>query len=174
MMPCRDSASVQVLASAIWPTAAAAWLSSRLSEPGGELEHGAAERNGAGGDNQDVAFVAMDIGQIRRQRGQPGFVEPAGPRVDEERGADLHDDAAEVGKRRRFHGRAGLKAGQLSLQLGFMLKLRLVLKAIIARQAADQLAPLPLVEDAAHVLARDAGHGGNVALPDFLANDDAA
>src|SRR5215470_3406339 len=36
-MPWRPSASVQVRASAIWPTAAAAWLSSSLSAPGTSL-----------------------------------------------------------------------------------------------------------------------------------------
>ena len=59
-------------------------------------------------------------------------------------------------------------------QLGFLFQLRLVLKAIITGQSADKLAALPVVENAAHVLARDAGHGGDIALPDLLANDDAA
>src|SRR5215470_9865902 len=36
-MPWRDSACVQVRASAIWPTAAAAWLSSSLSAPAASL-----------------------------------------------------------------------------------------------------------------------------------------
>src|SRR5215204_3457195 len=36
-MPCWPSASAQVRASAIWPTAAAAWLSSSLSAPGASL-----------------------------------------------------------------------------------------------------------------------------------------
>ena len=36
-MPCLPSTSAQVRASAIWPTAAAAWLSSSLSGPFGSL-----------------------------------------------------------------------------------------------------------------------------------------
>src|SRR5580704_2821683 len=59
------------------------------------------------------------------------------------------------------------------LQLRFVLQLRLVLKAIIAGQAADQLAALPVVEDAADIFAGDAGHRSNVALSDLLADDDA-
>ena len=40
----------------------------------------------------------MQRGQIGGQRGQPRFIEPAGLGVDQKRGADLHDDAAKVGK----------------------------------------------------------------------------
>src|SRR3984885_6280528 len=60
------------------------------------------------------------------------------------------------------------------LQLGFVLQLRLVFEAIISGQPADQLAALPVVEDAADIFARDAGHGGEVALADLLADDYAA
>ena len=63
---------------------------------------------------------------------------------------------------------------QQTSQLGFMFKLRLVLKAIIAGQSAHQLAAFPIIEDAAHILARYARHGGDIALPDLLSDDNAA
>jgi hypothetical protein len=53
-----------------------------------------------------------------------------------------------------------------------MFQLCLVLKAIIAGQAAHQLAALPLVEDSGDVLACNAGHRGEVSLPDLLTDDD--
>src|SRR5581483_3195961 len=62
----------------------------------------------------------------------------------------------------------------MNLKFGLVLQQALVLKAIVAGKAADQLAPLPVVENAADLLASNAGHGGEVALPDFLADDDAA
>jgi hypothetical protein len=49
-----------------------------------------------------------------------------------------------------------------------MLELRLILKAIVARRAAHQLAALPVVEDAGHGFACNAGHGGEVGLLDLL------
>ena len=54
------------------------------------------------------------------------------------------------------------------------LKLRLVLKAIIAGKVAHQLVALPVIKNAADSFARDAGQGGEVALTDLLMNDDAA
>src|ERR1700722_909963 len=54
------------------------------------------------------------------------------------------------------------------------LKLRLVLKAIIAGKVAHQLMALPVVKNAADSFARDAGQGGEVALTDFLTDDDTA
>src|ERR1700722_8757833 len=50
----------------------------------------------------------------------------------------------------------------------------LALEAVIAGEAADQLLLHPVLQDAAEVLARDARHGGEVALADFLANEDAS
>ena len=61
-----------------------------------------------------------------------------------------------------------------ALQFSFNLQLCGVLKAIITGKSADQLATLPIVENATDVLAGDAGHRGKVALPDFLVNDSAA
>src|SRR4029079_48852 len=74
---------------------------------------------------------------------------------------------------RGFKPAARAEADALS-QLRFVLQLRLVLKAIIAGQAADELAPFPIVKNAADILARNARHRGNIALTDFLADDDAA
>ena len=49
------------------------------------------------------------------------------------------------------------------------------LQAVIAgRGGVTTLAPHPVVQDAADVLARDAGHRGEVALADLLPDDDAA
>ena len=136
----------------------------------------------------------MEIGEIGGQRRQPGFAQPAGARVDQKRGADFHDDAAEVGEGRNLHDQTEREVERWldfalehdlfrkpvstfrdhALQLRFVLQLRLVLKAIIAGQAADQLAALPIVEDAADIFAGDAGHGGDVALTDLLADDNTA
>src|SRR5215472_15715278 len=52
-----------------------------------------------------------------------------------------------------------------------MLELRPVLKAIVARQAAHQLAALPVVDDPSHVFACNAGHGREIVLPDLLTDD---
>ena len=73
----------------------------------------------------------------------------------------------------RASNRRRERSGRL-LQLRFVLQLRLVLKAIIAGQTADQLAPFPIVKNAADILSRDARHGGDIALTDFLADDDTA
>ena len=56
----------------------------------------------------------------------------------------------------------------------FGLKRRAVLDAVIPGDAADDRATRPVIEDAADVLARDARHGRQVALADFLPHDDAA
>ena len=108
-----------------------ALLGLEFERTGGELEHSATECDGARRDNEDIALVAVKFGKIGGQRGQPGFLEPAGLRIDEERGADFHDDAAEVGERRCFHGKVRSDIERRSLQLRFVLQLRLVLKAII-------------------------------------------
>src|SRR5471032_2445708 len=60
------------------------------------------------------------------------------------------------------------------LKLDFLFEPLGALDAIIARQTRDQFEPYPLVENAADIFPRDTGHGGNVALTDFLANDDSA
>src|SRR6516225_3067902 len=62
----------------------------------------------------------------------------------------------------------------MNLELGLVLQQRFVLQAIVAGQAADQLAPLPVIEDAADILTGNAGHCGKIALPDLLADQNAA
>jgi hypothetical protein len=61
-----------------------------------------------------------------------------------------------------------------SLKLSLGLKPRLVLKAIIAGQAAHQLATPPIIENAAEILARDPSHSGKIALSNLLVNHNAA
>jgi len=84
-------------------------------------EYSAAERDGARGNHQEIASLAMQRGEIGGERGKPGFVEPARLGIDQEGGADLDDDAAEIGKPRRVHGR-------LRLQLGFLFEFGPVLR----------------------------------------------
>src|SRR5215471_17179332 len=67
-----------------------------------------------------------------------------------------------------------LNVARANSELGLVLQQRLVLQAIIAGQAADQLAPLPVIENTADVFTGNASHGGKIALSDLLANDDAA
>ena len=61
-----------------------------------------------------------------------------------------------------------------SLKFSLRLKPRLVLKAIITRQAAHQLASPPIIENAAEILARDPSHSGKIALSNLLVNHNAA
>ena len=58
-----------------------------------------------------------------------------------------------------------------SSKLSLMLQLSLILKAIIARQAAQYFVALPVVEDPGQILACDACHGGKIVLPDLLTDD---
>jgi len=55
-----------------------------------------------------------------------------------------------------------------------MLELRFILNAIVAGQATHHPVALPVVEDPGHVLARNAGHGGEIVLPNLLTDDDPA
>src|ERR1041385_1417923 len=64
------------------------------------------------------------------------------------------------------------RAAWLKFDLAF--ESRLVLQAIVAGEPRDDLGAHPIVHNAADILARDAGHGGKVALAHFLADDDAA
>src|SRR5439155_17212025 len=65
-------------------------------ERGLKLEHAAAERDRARGNHQDVAVLAVQPGDVGRERGEPGLVEAARPGVDHQRGTDFHDDAAKI------------------------------------------------------------------------------
>ena len=65
-----------------------------------------------------------------------------------------------------------MDSAALLSKLNLILESRLVLKAIVAGRAAHQLTALPIIEDASDVLACNAGHGGEVGLPDLLTDDD--
>jgi hypothetical protein len=69
-----------------------------------KLEPAAAERDRARRDDQEVACLAMQVGDIFDQRGEPRLVERAGLGIDEQGRADLDDDAVEVGEARNRHG----------------------------------------------------------------------
>src|SRR5580693_2583676 len=113
-MSCRDSASVQVRASAIWPTAAAAWLSSSLSGPSGNFST-ARPSAMAPEETTMTSRLSRCSAKVGRQRGEPRLVEPAGFGIDQERGADFHDDAAEVGEPKLFHAGVIREVGQTPL-----------------------------------------------------------
>ena len=53
-----------------------------------------------------------------------------------------------------------------------MLESFLILNAVIAGHATQHFVALPVVEDPGQVLARNAGHGGEIVLPDLLTDDD--
>jgi hypothetical protein len=63
---------------------------------------------------------------------------------------------------------------EAELELCFFLQLRFVLDAIIAGQSADEVAALPVGENAAETFTRDARHRREIALADLLVDDDAA
>ena len=65
-------------------------------------------------------------------------------------------------------------SSQLLSKLNLIFELRLVLKAIVAREAAQQLAALPVVDDPGDAFACNTGHGGEVDLPDLLTDDDSS
>jgi hypothetical protein len=71
----------------------------QLERPAPEPEHAAPERDGARGHDQHVRLAAVQFGQVLRERREPGVVEPPAHPVHQQRGADLDDDAAELGKR---------------------------------------------------------------------------
>src|SRR6202051_3347859 len=177
VMPCRDSASVQVRASAIWPTAAAAWLSSSLSAPAGSLS---TVRPSAMAPEETTRRSRLPpCSAARSATSEASHFSLSLPAL----ASTSSEEPTLTTMRRKSASRGVFMAGVLAglwqsepanLKLGFDLQLRLVFEAIIAGQPADQLAALPVVEDAADILARDAGHGGEVALPDLLADDDAA
>src|SRR5262245_42076 len=60
-----------------------------------------------------------------------------------------------------------------SSPLGFTVERGLVLQAIVAREPAHQRTVHPIVEHPAHIFPRNACHGGEVALGDFLPDEDA-
>ena len=70
---------------------------------GRQPQHRAPHGDGAGGDDEHVGAPGMQIGDILGKRREPGMVQPPAGAVDEERGADLQDDAAELADL-RAHG----------------------------------------------------------------------
>ena len=77
--------------------------------PGRQIEDAPAEGDGAGGDDEEVAPAGRERGKVGGERIEPGALQPLA--VDEERRADLDDDAAE-GVERRRHGRAGVMSSE--------------------------------------------------------------
>jgi len=67
-----------------------------LQRPPAEAEHATTERDGAGGDNHNLAAAARERGKVVDERVQPGGVDAAALAVDQQRRADLDDDPAEI------------------------------------------------------------------------------
>ena len=65
-------------------------------------------------------------------------------------------------------------SGAFQLQFNLVFELRFILNAVIAGQATHYFVALQVVEDSGHVLTRNAGHGGEIILPDLLMDDDPA
>src|ERR1700722_5463001 len=190
-MSWRDSASVQVRASVIWPTAAAAWLSSSLSGPEGSFSTARPSAiapdettitsrlsrcSGARSSASEVSHDSLSLpAAASTSREEPTFTTIR--RKSPSRGVFMvlllkHDPEKWIPVFRKDHAPLLTLLRRMLLQLSFALKLCLVFKAIIAGQPADQLAPFPVVEDAADVFACDAGHGGEVGLADLLPDHD--
>ena len=89
---------------------------------GRQAEHGAPQRDRAGGDDEDVGAALVQLGKIFGECGEPGMAQAATVAIDQQAGADLDDDAAEIGKVRRLHGSTALLR-QLLCLLGKMPRL---------------------------------------------------
>ena len=73
----------------------------------GQARDGAAERDGAGGDDEHVGAALVQCGDVGDQRVEPFLLQRAARAVDQQRRADLDDDAGEFVEARRFgHGAA--------------------------------------------------------------------
>ena len=103
-MPWRPSASAQVRASAICPTAAAAWLSSSLSEPRGSFSTARPSAIAPDDTTRMSRFSPCSRAMSLGERGEPVLVDAAGRGIDQQRRADLDDDAAEIGEGGEFAG----------------------------------------------------------------------
>jgi hypothetical protein len=57
----------------------------QLEHPAAELEHGAAECDGARRHHQDVALAAVQLGDVIGERSQPLLLDAPGLRIDQER-----------------------------------------------------------------------------------------
>src|SRR6516225_5200388 len=91
--------------------------------------------------------------------------------ADEWRGAEGSAAGRGVSSRRR---RAEFTKRSQFLELGFHFQLHFILDAIITGQPADELAALPVIENAAETFAGNAGHCREIALADLLVDHDAA
>ena len=98
-------------ASAIWPDRGGALAFLELERPARQFQAAAAERDRAGGHHQHVAALAMQLGDIGRERLQPRRAHLALGLVDQQRRADLDDDAAEIFQRGAFHQRSFAAGG---------------------------------------------------------------
>src|SRR5580704_534693 len=193
-MPRRDSASVQVRASAIWPTAAAAWLSSSSSRPGGNLSTvrpsamapedttsrsrlpPCSTARSAISDSSQASLSLPACASTSREEPTLTTIR----RKSASRGVSMLVFMAGVvaglaGRPKRDKERQPPRSARgAGLEFGLVPQLLFVFQAIIARQPAYELTAFPIVENTADIFARDAGHGGEVALADLLADDDAA
>ena len=95
---CRDapSTSDQIRASAICPTAAAAWLSSSFSVPRGNFSRLRPSAIEPDDTIRTFAAFLVQFGEIGGERRQPRRPHFAGVGIDQQRRADLDDDAAEI------------------------------------------------------------------------------
>src|SRR4029077_4017091 len=173
-MSWRDSASAQVRASAIWPTAAAAWLSSSLSGPSGNLS--TARPSAMAPDETTMTSRLSRCSAARSAESAASHASLSLPALASTRSEEptLTTMRRKSANRRVFMFRVIREIEPQLLQFSFVFQLGLVLEAIIAGQPAHQLAAFPIVEDAADVLAGEAGDAGKMALADLLADDDAA
>ena len=105
MKPWRCSVSDQARASAIWPIAAAAWLSSSFSGPRGRSSTRRPSAIAPEETTSRSRRPAASAARSAAERIEPVVLQPA--LVDQQRRADLDDDAAE-GVEFRGHGSAGL------------------------------------------------------------------
>ncbi len=103
-MPWRPSASDPGARERDLPDGGGGLRVLELQRAARQLEHRAPERDRARRHDQHVAAVLVQRRDILGERGEPFLVHAAGRAVDEERGADLDDDAAEIGEARGFMG----------------------------------------------------------------------
>ena len=121
-----------------------------------QAEHGAPERDRAGGDDEHVGAAGMELGDVLGERGEPGVIQPAARPVDEERGADLQDDAPERGKSRKSRLPEPLRGG-------FGVR-RALHRRRRARRAGPRPRPAPRPRRARTACASPPASGGRPAL----------
>ena len=97
-MSWRPSASRYACASRICPVAAAACFSSSLSVPADQAQMTPAHRDRTGRYEQHFLPARAAAREIFRERGEPVAADVARRFVDEQRGADFHDEPARAGE----------------------------------------------------------------------------